>query len=160
MKGTMRSVQAATVMAAVFRAVTIVLGSVAVCASILGAVAFALVALHSALAPSLGPAGAAFATSGAALAMPMLVTLGVLVAARTSLAERTAPPKAVAAAAPAARPTDGLVDQVVDWITENPGTATVGALSLGIALGISPDLRRTVLHGVDAALDQARPQLH
>jgi hypothetical protein len=48
----------------------------------------------------------------------------------------------------------------VGWISQNPKSATLGALSFGIALGAYPDLRRTLLNGVDTALDQHRAPAH
>jgi len=162
----MKSSLAGAITAAACRAITVVVGGIALCASLLGAVGFALVALYSSLAPSLGPVHAAFATSGVALAIPMIVTIGVLIVTRSGTAEgRAEAATELERATAAGQPTPthrsaGSLDQALDWITANPRTATLGALSLGVALGASPDLRKTVLHGVDAALSQARTELH
>lgn len=162
----MKSSLAGAITAAACRAIAIVAAGVALCASLLGAVGFALVALYSTLTPSLGPVYAAFATSGIALAIPVIVTIGVLIVTRSGTAEGRAEAAAELGHATAAeQPTPthrsgGGIDQALEWITSNPRTATLGALSLGVALGASPDLRKTVLHGVDTALSQSRSQLH
>jgi FtsP/CotA-like multicopper oxidase with cupredoxin domain len=154
----MKTSLAAAISTAVLRAVAIVLGGIAVCASILGAVGFALVALYSFLAPDLGSAAAAFATSGAALAVPLAATVVIVVATR---AARPAPIAAVTTqtAQPAAEMGSGL-DRALDWINENPRTAALGALSFGVVMGAYPELRTTVLEGVDTALTQARETVH
>ena len=156
----MKTSLAAALSMAVMRAVAIVLGAVALCACILGAVGFALAALYSLLAPELGPASAAFATSGAALIMPALVTAAILVATRSSSTLRL--PEAVVADAAAHRkqPPGNSIGPALDWITANPRAATLGALGLGVALGASPDLRRTVLQGLDSALAEGRASIH
>jgi hypothetical protein len=139
---------AAAISAAVFRAVAAVLGAIVLCACLLGAIGFALVALYTFLAPSLGPAMAAFAASGAALLVPALVTVGLMVATRAS-EDRLPFPVSKPAMEPVAFQAN--VSSALTWISQHPRTATVGALGLGVALGASPDLRRSLLQGLEQA---------
>lgn len=140
---------AAAVTAAVARAVAIVLGGVMLCAFILGAVGFALASFYTLLAPHLGPAAAAFATSGAALIVPTIVTVTILVVTRTTA---NAPGEIRLRAHLSA----GL-KEAIDWIPVDPRAATtLGALGAGVALGASSDIRETVLRGVDGTLAQGR----
>ena len=162
----MHSSLAGAITAAACRAIAIVVGGVALCASLLGAVGFALVALYGMLVPNLGPVHAAFATSGVALAIPLITVIGVLIVTRRGTAERGAVAAAetqsagTAALPPSGQPSGGGLDQALDWISANPRTATPKDSAPSVALGVSPDLRKIVLHGVDTALSQARPPLH
>jgi hypothetical protein len=141
---------AAAISAAVFRAVATVLGAVVLCACILGAIGFALVALYSMLSPSLGPATAAFATSGAALIVPALVTAGIVAATRRVEDRLPIPTPARKSAAQPAQ-AQAYAASALEWVAENPRTATVGALGLGVALGASPELRKSLLQGFEQA---------
>lgn len=156
---------AGAVAIAVSRAVVLVLAGIALCAALVSAIGFALVALYSALTTSLGPAGAALATSGVALAVPAAVMIASLIATRRWILAEL--PAEIAQSASATRPLGtrervevlGL-EHTLGWITQHPRSATLGALSFGIALGAYPDLRRTLLNGIDTAFDQQRASLH
>jgi hypothetical protein len=157
----MRESIASLVAVAVGRAALMVFSGVALCAGVLAAIGFALMALYSSLNPALGPAGAAFATSGAALAIPMAVTITALVVTRRWILGELPAASSVASVHSTKEQVGALgLQQAVGWISENPKSATLGALSFGIALGAYPDLRRTLLNGVDGALDQHRASVH
>jgi len=155
---------ASLIAVAVTRAVLMVLSGVALCAGMLAAIGFALVALYSALTPTLGSAGAAFATSGAALAIPMAVTITALVATRRWILGELPAANTLATADIGASSKEQMealgLQHTLGWINEHPKSATLGAFSFGIALGAYPDLRRTLLNGVDTALDQHRAAAH
>jgi hypothetical protein len=160
----MRNSIAGYIAIATARAVLMVLSGVALCGGVLAAIGFALIALYSALTPTLGPAGAAMATSGAALAIPVAMSITALVATRRWILGEL--PAAASIAMPATLHStrdqvEGLgLQETLGWISRNPKSATLGALSFGIALGAYPDLRRTVLNSVDSALDQHRATVH
>jgi hypothetical protein len=157
----MRESVAGLIAIAVARATLMVFSGVALCAGMLAAIGFALVALYSSLSPTLGPAGAAFATSGAALAIPMAVTITALVATRRWILGELPAASNVASAHSTKDQVEALgLQHTLGWISQNPKSATLGALSFGIALGAYPDLRRTLLNGVDTALDQHRASVH
>jgi hypothetical protein len=141
---------------AIARTVTIVLGGIALCASILGAIGFALVALYSFLVTDLGPAAAAFATSGVALAIPILVMVGVVAATRIWIRGEL-PSELPVFTSRSKSPDEAMaVNRALGWISDHPRTATLGALSFGVAMGAYPDLRKSVLEGVNTALAQTR----
>jgi hypothetical protein len=157
----MRESVASLIAIAVARAALLVFSGVALCAGVLAAIGFALVALYSSLTPTLGPAGAAFATSGAALAIPMAVTMTALIATRRWMLGELPAAASIASAHPTKDQMEALgLQHAVGWISQNPKSATLGALSFGIALGAYPDLRRTLLNSVDTALDQHRAPVH
>jgi hypothetical protein len=160
----MRQSIANLIAVAVTRAVLMVLSGVALCAGMLAAIGFALVALYSALEPTLGPVGAAFATSGAALAIPMAVTITMLVATRRWILGELPTVNTFAATGIGASSQEQMealgLEHTLGWINDHPKSATLGAFSFGIALGAYPDLRRTLLNGVDTALDQHRATVH
>lgn len=157
----MRESVASLIAIAVGRAALIIFSGVALCAGVLAAIGFALVALYASLNPALGPAGAAFATSGAALAIPLAVTVTALVATRRwILGELPAASPAVSTHSTKEQVEALGLQHAVGWISENPKSATLGALSFGIALGANPDLRRTLLSSVEGALDQHRASVH
>ena len=143
------------------RAAIVVLGGIAICAFALGAIGFALIALYTFLLPSMGPAAAALATSGVALAIPIAVVVTTLVVMRgwTMGGFATAPARA-SIPSPSLRsthePESVRIESTLGWIAEHPRTATLGALTLGVALGAYPDLRKTILNGVDSTLSQDR----
>ena len=157
----MRESVASLIAIAVARAALMVFSGVALCAGILAAIGFALVALYSSLTPTLGPSGAAFATSGAALAIPMAVTVTALIATRRWILGELPQTSNIASAYSSTEQVEALgLQHAVGWISQNPKSATLGALSFGIALGAYPDLRRTLLNSVDSALDQHRAAVH
>jgi len=144
---------------AVGRAALLIFSGVALCAGVLAAIGFALVALFSVLSPTLGPAGAAFATSGAALAIPMAVTIAALIVTRRWILGELPAAATVASVHSTKDQVEALgLQHTLGWISQNPKSATLGALSFGIALGACPDLRRSLLDGVSTALDQRRAQ--
>ena len=149
------------------RGISIVFLGIAGCALVLGGIGFALVAVFNLLEEPLGSAPAAFATSGIAIAVPVFATLAIMLVTRSSgtfdgmistdkpLAAATARAAQARAAARTMTPAaaNGMdVDRALDWISQNPKTATLGALSVGVALGAYPDLRKTVLDSVGSAL--------
>jgi membrane-bound ClpP family serine protease len=157
----MRDSLASLIAIAVGRAALMIFSGVALCAGVLAAIGFALIALYSALTPTLGPAGAAFATSGAALAIPMAVTITALIATRRWILGELPAVSSAASVHSTKEQVEALgLQHAMGWISENPKSATLGALSFGIALGAYPDLRRTLLNGVDSALDQNRATAH
>jgi hypothetical protein len=159
---------------AVCRGVALVFLGIAGCALVLGAVGFALVAVFNLLDEPLGSALAAFATSGIAIAIPAVASLIITLVTRTSELDgmvapdrplaaataRAAQARAAARAVPATA-NGAEMDRALDWISRNPKTATLSALSVGVALGAYPDLRKTVLDSVGSALTpqpQRRPE--
>ncbi len=157
----MRESLASLIAIAVGRTTLMVFSGVAFCACVLAAIGFALVALYSFLSPALGPAGAAFATSGAALGIPMTVTIAALIATRRWILGELPSASTIASVHSTKDQMEALgLQQTLGWISQNPKSATLGALSFGIALGAYPDLRRTLLTGVETALDQNRASIH
>ncbi len=156
---------------AVCRGVALVFLGIAGCALVLGGVGFALVAVFSLLEEPLGAAPAAFATSGIAIAIPAVASLIITLLTRTSdldgivapdrplaaATARAAQARAAARAMPATA-NGADVDRALDWISRNPKTATLSALSVGVALGAYPDLRKTVLDTVNSTLTPPRRQ--
>ena len=163
----MRHQIANSVAIAISRAVLIILGGVTLCATLVAAVGFALIALYSTLTPTLGTAGAAFATSGAALAIPaVMMIISLIVTRRWILAELPVGQDASVVESISMKSLSSKeqievlsLEHTLGWISQHPRSATLGALSFGIALGAYPDIRRTVLNGVDTALDQQRAAL-
>lgn len=160
----MRQQIASAIAVAVSRAVIIILAGIALCAAFVAAIGFALMALYSALTVSLGPAGAAFATSASALAIPAFIMIATLITTRRwMMADLPAGLDALTADSLSTRPSSAKervevlgLEHTLGWITQHPRSATLGAFSFGIAMGAYPDLRKTLLNGVDSALDQQR----
>ena len=156
----MRTSIAGAITIAIGRAAVIVLGGIALCTCVLGAIGFALVAFYSFLAPTLGAAGAALATSGVAIGIPLAVIVTTLVIMRAwTMDGYTAAPSipTVATAPSGGRQLEPMrLENTLGWIADHPRTATLGALSLGIALGAYPDLRKTILSSVESTLSQDR----
>lgn len=146
---------------AIGRAAIVVLGGIALCAFALGAIGFALIAFYSLLLPSMGPAAAALATSGVAVAIPIAVVVTTLVVMRGWTMGGYAVTPAHAgipsdSASSTHEPVTGRFESTMGWIAEHPRSATLGALTLGVALGAYPDLRKTILNGVDSTFSQDR----
>jgi hypothetical protein len=134
----MNASPAAAIPAAIFRAIAALLGAVVLCACVLGAIGFVLVALYTYLAPALGPTPAAFATSGAALIVPSLVTAGIVVATRMSADDRL--PIPARTWIPTAKAAHVQAAPALDWLTKNPSAADLGA-----------ELRKSLVQGFKQA---------